>query len=73
MLYASDMSTAVLELEKAVQRLDPADLKVFRDWFLAFEADQWDRQIEIDIRAGRLDSLAEEARREAREGKVTDL
>ena len=34
---------------------------------------EWDRQIESDIRSGRLDKLAEEAVAEHREGKTRDI
>jgi len=66
------MST-VKEIEEAVRRLDPADLAAFRAWFAEFDAELWDRQIEVDIAEGRLDRLAEEALRDLREGRCTDL
>lgn len=50
------------ELERAVSELPPEELRRFREWFAEFEAERWDRQIERDLRAGRLDSLVEEAR-----------
>jgi hypothetical protein len=37
------------------------------------DCDEWDRQIEEDAKAGRLDALAERARAHCREGNVTDL
>jgi len=66
------MST-VKEIEEAVRRLDPAELAAFRAWFAEFDAELWDRQIEVDIAEGRLDRLAEEALRDLREGRCTDL
>ena len=51
----------VKEIEEAVLRLSAADLAAFRAWFAEFDAEAWDRQIESDIAAGRLDSLADEA------------
>lgn len=66
------MST-ITEIEQAVQRLGPQELAKFRDWFAEFDAAQWDRQIERDIAAGRLDSLAEEALADLREGRCKDL
>ena len=35
------------------------------------EAQQWDQQLAADAAAGKLDSLAEEALRELREGRTT--
>lgn len=61
------------EIETAVQRLSVEDLTRFRSWFVEFDAEVWDRQLEEDVRAGRLDRLAEEALREHREGRTTEL
>ena len=64
---------SVEELERAVSELPPEDLRRFREWFAEFEADFWDRQIERDLRAGRLDALVEEARTEHRSGRTRPL
>jgi len=66
------MST-IREIEDAVRKLPPDDLAAFRHWFAEFDADMWDRQIERDVSGGRLDKFADEARREMREGRCTDL
>ncbi|MEO8427276.1 MAG: hypothetical protein ABI651_09220 [Verrucomicrobiota bacterium] len=66
------MST-VSEIENAVQKLSRNELTAFRDWFLEFDAVAWDRQFEQDVAAGRLDALADEAIRDLREGRCTDL
>lgn len=66
------MST-IQEIEDAISRLSADDLATFRDWFAEFDAEVWDRKIEVDVASGRLDSLAEEAVRDAREGRCTDL
>lgn len=66
------MST-LQEIEKAIKHLSTPDLARLRNWFAEFDAEAWDRQIESDIKAGRLDQLAEEALRENREGRTTDL
>ena len=63
----------VHEIEDAVLRLSPQDLVEFRNWFQKFDADAWDRQIEKDVEAGRLDALADEALRDLREGRTTQL
>jgi hypothetical protein len=65
--------TEIAEIEVAVSQLSSADLAKFRDWFLAFDAEAWDRQFEDDVAAGRLNSLAEEALNDLREGRCTDL
>ena len=66
------MST-VLDIESAVQKLSPNELTAFRDWFLTFDAGQWDQQFAADVAAGRLDALADEAIRDLREGRCKDL
>jgi hypothetical protein len=65
------MST-VQEIEAAVRQLSPDERAAFRAWFAEFDADEWDRQIEADVTAGRLDWLADEARRDLREGRCVD-
>jgi len=60
------------EVEEAVRRLSPKELAAFRDWFARLDAAAWDRQIEEDIAAGRLDGLADEALNDLREGRCTD-
>lgn len=65
------MST-VEELEAAVQRLSPDERAAFRAWFAEFDAQEWDRQLESDIAAGRLDWLAAEALADLQAGRCTD-
>ena len=63
----------IQEIEQAVERLGPEDLSAFRKWFAVFDADAWDRQIEEDAVAGRLDALMAEARADLRAGRCADL
>lgn len=63
----------VEEVERAVRDLSPQDLRQFREWFQRFEDELWDRQIERDVAAGRLDALGEEALAELREGRTRPL
>lgn len=65
------MST-VQELEAAVQRLSPEDRAAFRAWFIEFDAEEWDRQFEADVAAGRLDWLVAEALHDRQAGRCTD-
>jgi hypothetical protein len=65
--------STVKEIETAVGKLSPEELSAFRRWFLEFDGEVWDSQFEADVRAGRLDALAEEALRELGEGRCTDL
>ena len=65
------MST-VEEVEAAVQRLSPEELATFRAWYAEFDASKWDRQLEADVAAGRLDWLAAEALADRQAGRSTD-
>jgi hypothetical protein len=65
--------STIEEIEQAVQQLPPEQLAAFRAWFAEFEAAAWDRQIENDVSAGRLDALAHEALRDLHDGNCTDL
>ena len=65
------MST-VQQVENAVKQLTPEELAAFRAWFAEYDADAWDRQLEADVSAGRLNWLVEEAKQDLREGRCTD-
>ena len=67
------MMTTVETLERAVEQLSADDLARFRRWFLEFDAEVWDAQIETDAAAGKLDALAEEALAEYRSGKAREI
>jgi hypothetical protein len=53
----------VEEIEQAIEKLSTEELAEIRAWL-------WDRDIEADAAAGRLDHLAEEALGEYRSGKA---
>ena len=63
---------SVREIEEAVLGLSEAELAVFRTWFAEFDAAAWDRRIEDDVAAGRLDALADEALDDLRAGRCTE-
>ena len=65
--------SSVKEIEEAILKLSDADLEAFREWFAEVDAAAWDRQIEEDVAAGRLDALADEALKDHRSGHSTDL
>jgi hypothetical protein len=64
---------SVAELEKAVSVLSPEELREFRAWFADYDMAQWDRQIEQDSSAGKLDHLINKAMEDYRAGRITDL
>lgn len=65
--------TRVEALEREVQNLTPEELAAFRDWFAEYDWQVWDRQLERDVAAGKLDKLAAEARAEYERGETTEL
>ena len=63
----------VEQLEREVASLAPDDLAAFRAWFIEYDWEKWDRQIESDIAGGKLDGLAAEALAEFHRGETTEL
>jgi hypothetical protein len=65
--------TKVEKIEQDIRKLNRDELLAFRKWFREYDSDEWDRQIEEDVRAGKLDKLAEEALAEHRAGKSKEI
>jgi hypothetical protein len=51
------------KIGREIREFSPSELAAFRKWFHDFDAGAWDRQIEEDVHAGKLDALAEVALR----------
>ena len=64
---------SVQELENAVTQLPKEELARFSQWFEEYLADEWDRQIEADALAGRLDHLIAQADAGFEAGRCTAL
>jgi hypothetical protein len=64
---------SVQELETAVAQLTREELANFSRWFEEYLADKWDRQIEADIRAGKLDAAGNRADTDFEAGRCTPL
>lgn len=65
--------TKVERLEREIRKLSPAELAAFREWFREYDSSEWDRRIEEDVRAGKLDKLAEEALTAHKAGETKGL
>jgi hypothetical protein len=65
--------TRMEKLEREIQKLSPEELADLRDWFRKYDAEAWDRQIEEDVRGGRLDGLAEQALAAHKAGRTKEL
>jgi len=61
------------EIERRIQELPPDELARFRAWFIEFDHLLWDRQIEADSKAGKLDKLAAEALADYRAGRAREI
>ena len=64
---------SVQEIEKAITQLPTLEISRLAAWFEEYQADLWDRQIEVDALAGRLDTLGAEADREFEAGRCQPL
>ena len=64
---------SVQELETAVSELSPDELARFAKWFEDYQADEWDRQFEADVAAGKLDALGRQADTDFEAGRATAL
>jgi hypothetical protein len=64
--------TSVQAIKAVIEQLVPEQRANFRAWFEAFDARQWDQQIEQDLSSERLDWLAEEALGDQAFGRCTD-
>ena len=60
-------------LEQQIKQLSAEELAEFRRWYAEFDSDVWDHQFEADVKAGKLDALAEEALRAHAAGNSTKL
>ncbi|HHG89926.1 MAG TPA: hypothetical protein ENJ90_05530 [Devosia sp.] len=61
------------EIKSAITSLPLPELVDFGEWFRHFEAQVWDAQIEADIKAGKLDGLAEEALSDFKANRCIEL
>ena len=67
------MSDRLHNLEQAVIGLTPVEFKEFAIWFMDYDQTIWEREIEEDAKAGRLDFLRNEAQAERSAGNLIDL
>jgi hypothetical protein len=63
----------VERIEQEVQTLSLEELAQFRAWILEYDWAAWDRRIERDVQAGRLDALAQKALGDHAAGKTTPI
>jgi hypothetical protein len=61
------------ELEAAISQLPPHELAELTAWLVEQHARVWNRRIEADLEAGRLDAVLAEVEREYEEGLALAL
>jgi len=65
--------TKVQEIQAAIESLPWEEYVRLRHWFIERDWEQWDKQIEADSEAGKLDFLIEEAMDEKARGLLREL
>lgn len=55
--------------EQQIEKLSPAEVAAFRIGYAAFDAEAWDRQLEADVKVGKLDTMADKALRAPTSGQ----
>jgi hypothetical protein len=63
----------VKELEIAVTKLSPSNLNEFASWFENYQENLWDKQIENDVKSGKLDSLLKDVKLEFDNNNFTSI
>ncbi len=66
------MNTLV-EIEAAIENLPNQDFRRLREWIAERDHEHWDKQLEADVAAGRLDRFAQEAIEDFQAGRFKDL
>ena len=63
----------VAEIQQAIMNLPKSDYARLRNWLFEYDWEEWDREFEEDVKAGRLDFLAAEAMEAKRQGTLKEL
>jgi hypothetical protein len=64
---------SVQEIEKAIENLPVREIHELADWLAERRNQLWDKQIEEDAKAGRLDALINRAKDQNRQGLTRPL
>ena len=63
----------VKDIKSAIAQLSSEEMAELSEWFDEYRADCWDRQIEEDAEAGRLDALIRQAEKDFNAGRFRPL
>jgi hypothetical protein len=65
--------TTLLEIAAAIQELPQAEVRELSTWLQSYLDERWDRQLEDDVEAGKLDHLIARAEADIAAENVRDL
>lgn len=65
--------TRIAKIQEEILALSETDYLQLKQWFDELKWDKWDRQIEEDSNAGRLDFLIDEVREAKEKGTLKNL
>jgi succinate dehydrogenase flavin-adding protein (antitoxin of CptAB toxin-antitoxin module) len=65
--------TTLAEIQSAVTELSDEERAKLREWLEEYDADLWDKQIEEDFAAGRLDAILTKVDEDIKEGRIRPL
>ena len=65
--------TTADEVQKAITGLPKVEYDKLIRWLQEYDWEQWDRELEEDVAAGRLDFLAQRVAEAKRQGTLKDL
>jgi len=68
-----DNVSTLQEMKDAASKLSREELAAFRKWFIEFDWEAWDKEIEEDVAAGRFGAVVREVDEDIRAGRLTDL
>jgi hypothetical protein len=72
-LSYSFVMRSVEEIEAEIVKLKPVEVRQVAEWLAEYQAMLWDKQLEDDAAAGKLDRFIKEALEEYRQGKTRPL
>lgn len=64
---------SVQEIEKAITQLNHEEFWKLSDWIVEYRNQDWDKQIEEDAKAGKLNALIRKAKEQNRQGLTRPL
>ena len=64
---------SVAEIQQAITSLPKSEYARLIRWLQDYDWEEWDRELEADVEAGKLDFLAERVAEAKRQGTLKDL